>query len=84
MQEVRDILQDVVRAVWGRLEATGFGIKDHKGSTGSTAILVSGLQKVQLLAVYKAALEQREGVDGEEYNRIDRLYKKGRLPGPSA
>lgn len=76
VQEVRDILQDVIRAVWGRLEATGFVIKDHKGSTGSTAILVSGLQKVQLLAVYRAALEQREGVDGEEYNRIDRLYKR--------
>jgi|GEM_PF-1450241 len=74
VQEVRDILQDVIRAVWGRLEATGFVIKDHTGATGSSAIVVSGVLKVQLLAVYRAALEQREGVDGEEYNRIDRLY----------
>jgi hypothetical protein len=31
---------------------------------------------VQLLAVYRAALEQREGVDGKEYKRIERLYKR--------
>jgi hypothetical protein len=76
VQKVRDILQDVIRAVFGRLESTGFVIKDHEGTTGSTAVLVSGLLKVQLLAVYRAALEQREGVDGKEYKRIDQLYKR--------
>ena len=76
VQKVRDILHDVIRAVFQRLESTGFVIKDHKGATGTSAILVSGLLKVQLLAVYRAALEQREGVDGKEYKRIDRLYKR--------
>jgi hypothetical protein len=76
VQKVRDILHDVIQAVFGRLESTGFIIKDHKGATGTSAILVSGLLKVQLLAVYRAALEQREGVDGKEYKRIDRLYKR--------
>ena len=76
VQKVRDILYDVIRAVFRRLESTCFLIKDHKGTTGTSAILVSGLLKVQLLAVYRAALEQREGVDGKEYKRIDRLYKR--------
>ncbi len=83
VQEVRDMLQDVIRAVWGRLKATGFVIKDHKGTTGTTAVLVSGLLRVQLLAVYRAALAQREGVDGQEYKRIDRLYRRA-FTGPSA
>jgi hypothetical protein len=75
VQQVKDILQDVIRAVWGRLEATGFVIKDHTGATGTTAVLVSGLLRVQLLAVYRAALAQREGVAAQEYKRIDRLYR---------
>ncbi|MBN2107935.1 MAG: hypothetical protein JW832_10965, partial [Deltaproteobacteria bacterium] len=76
VQQVQDILQAVIRAVWGRLKATGFVIKDHEGATGTTAVLVSGLLRVQLLAVYRAALEQREGVDSEEYKRIDLLYAR--------
>ncbi len=76
VQKVRDILHDVIQAVFRRLEATGFIIKDHKGATGTSAILVSGLLKVQLLAVYRAALEQSQGIDGREYKRIDRLYKR--------
>jgi len=74
VQRVKDILQEVVRDVWGRLEATGFVIMDHEGRTGTSAMLVSGLLKVQLLAVYRAALEQREGADSAAYRRIDRLY----------
>ena len=76
VQKVRDILHDVIQAVFRRLESTCFLIKDHKGTTGTSAIQVSGLLKVQLLAVYRAALEQRDGVDGKEYKRIDRLYKR--------
>jgi hypothetical protein len=34
------------------------------------------LLKVQLLAVYRAALEQREGRASKEYGRIDRLYAR--------
>lgn len=76
VQKVRDILYDVIHDIWGRLEATGFVIKDHTGATGSSAIIVSGLLKVQVLAVYRKALEQRVGTGDQEYQRIDRLYKK--------
>lgn len=47
--EVRDILQEVIRAVWSRLKSTGFVIRDQEGKTGTTASLVTGL--LQLLAV---------------------------------
>jgi hypothetical protein len=76
VQKVRDILHDVIQAVFQRLESTCFLIKDQKGTTGTSAIQVSGLLKVQLLAVYRAALEKSEGVDGKEYKRIDWLYKR--------
>jgi hypothetical protein len=76
VQQVKDMLQAVIRAVWGRLKATGFVIKDHESTTGTTAVLVSGLLRVQLLAVYRAATEQREGVGSEEYKRIDLLYRR--------
>jgi hypothetical protein len=76
VQPVRDILQTVIRAVWERLAANGFVIKDHTGATGTTASLVTGLLRLQLLAVYRAALEQREGVDSAEYRRIDRMYRR--------
>jgi len=74
--EVRDILQEVIRAVWGRLESTGFVIRDQEGKTGTTASLVTGLLRLQLLAVYRAALEGREGVEEKEYKRINRLYAR--------
>jgi len=76
VQKVIGILQEVIHAVWDRLESTGFVIKDHEGKTGTTAIFVSGLLKLQLLAVYRTALEQRDGVNGEEYKCIDRLYTR--------
>ncbi len=41
--KVRDILQEVIRAVWGRLESTWFVIRDQEGETGTTASLVTGL-----------------------------------------
>ncbi len=61
VQKIRDILHEVIRALWGRLETTGFMIKDHTGATGSSAIMVSGLLKAQVLAVYRASLAQRLG-----------------------
>ncbi len=76
MLEVREILQEVIRAVWGRLESTGFVIRDQEGKTGTTASLVTGLLRLQLLAVYRAALEVREGVDSQEYKRINRRYRR--------
>lgn len=74
--KVRDILQEVIRAVWGRLKSTGFVIRDQEGKTGTTASLVTGLLRLQLLAVYREALEEREGVESTEYKRIDRLYAR--------
>lgn len=75
VQKVRHMLQAVIRALWGRLTATGFIIKDHAGRTGTSAFLVTGLLKVQLLAVYRAALAQQEGIRCAEYKRIDRRYR---------
>ena len=69
------ILQEVIRAVWRRLRATGFIIRDHRGATGTTACLVDGLLKAQLLAVYRAALGQREKPGSLPYRRADRLYR---------
>jgi hypothetical protein len=74
--KVRDILQEVIRAVWGRLKSTGFVIRDQEGKTGTTASLVTGLLRLQLLAVYRAALDGREGMESTEYKRIDRLYAR--------
>lgn len=76
VQKIKDMLQVVIRALWGRLKATGFMIKDHKGTTGTSAFLVTGLLKVQLLAVYRTALAQREGTGAAEYRRIDRIYRR--------
>ncbi|MBN2107859.1 MAG: hypothetical protein JW832_10585 [Deltaproteobacteria bacterium] len=75
VQEVRDMLQAVIRSLWRRLTATGFMIIDHTGRTGTSAFLVTGLLKVQLLAVYRAALEQREGTGAAACKRIDRMYR---------
>lgn len=76
VQKITDILYDVIHAIWRRLEATGFVIKDHTGATGSSAVVVSGLLKVLVLAVYREALAQHTGTGGEEYRRIDRMYKR--------
>ena len=65
---IRDAVRRIACALWNRLEQKCFIIMDHRNRTGSTAVLVDGLLKVQLLAVYRAAL------GGEECARIEELY----------
>jgi hypothetical protein len=73
-QAVRSASRKIIDALWTRLEESRFVIKDHHNKTGSTAILVTGLLKVQLLAVYRKALEEFAEPDDDERLRIEKLY----------
>lgn len=66
----------IADALFARLEGTGFILRDHCNRTGSTAILVDGLLKVQLLAVCRAALEGDAAADEARGRRIERLYQR--------
>lgn len=74
VQSIRKVIREIIYALWTRLEENCFVIKDHHNKTGSTAILVKGLLKVQLLAVYRTALQEFEGPDDDELRRIEKLY----------
>ncbi len=76
VQTIRNIIKEIIYVLWARLEQNCFIIKDHNNKTGTTAIRVAGLLKVQLLAVYRAALEAFEGPDSDQFSRIEQLYLK--------
>jgi hypothetical protein len=76
VQSIRNAIREIIYALWTRLEENCFIIRDHQNKTGTTAILVDGLLKVQLLAVYRAALEVFEGPADNEFRSIEKLYEK--------
>ncbi len=74
--EVRTAAGEIISALWERLSRNCFIIRDHYNKTGSTAIRVDGLLKVQLLAVYRAALTEEADPDKAELLRVSRLYRQ--------
>jgi hypothetical protein len=74
IQSVRNIIKEIIYPLWNRLEENNFIIKDHHNKTGTTAIIVDGLLKVQLLSVYRSALEAFEADNKGELKCIEKLY----------
>jgi len=74
IQSVRDVTRQIAYALWTRLEENCFVLMDHYYNTGTTSVLVDGLLKVQLLSVYRAALNMFEDPGTAERSRIEEVY----------
>ena len=71
-----EIIDIVGTDIFRRLKSTRFVIKDHQGATGTTAKKVSGLLKLQLLALYKEIVRARGSLYADEYKKVLKSYNR--------
>ena len=76
IEECQKISAEIGTVVYNRLKSNRYKIRDHLGLTGTTASRVSGLLKLQLLALYKEILKDKGNWYSHEYKEFMIKYRE--------